>query len=95
MGELLDQPSPFTDFITESKKKYVIIPAQLTVSLLHDEMSRGLKDGKRVFVVDGFPRSVDQANYFDEIVSSRSLAVDAVLTPSDFPSLFYDSAGLR
>ncbi|OBT60416.1 hypothetical protein VE03_10113 [Pseudogymnoascus sp. 23342-1-I1] len=69
VGELLDQPSPFTDFITESKKKYVIIPAQLTVSLLQDEMSRGLSDGKRLFVVDGFPRSVDQANYFDEIIS--------------------------
>merc|ERR1711964_957898 len=46
VGELLDEPSPFADFIIESKREYVIIPAQLTVSLLQDEMSRGLSDGK-------------------------------------------------
>lgn len=71
VGELLDEPSPFADFIIESKREYVIIPAQLTVSLLQDEMSRGLSDGKRVFVIDGFPRSIDQASYFDEIISDH------------------------
>jgi adenylate kinase family enzyme len=90
VGELLDEPSPFADFIIESKREYVIIPAQLTVSLLQDEMSRGLSDGKRVFVIDGFPRSIDQASYFDEIVSSRSIVADVVLTSLDFRPLFYN-----
>lgn len=71
VGELLDEPSPFADFITESKREYVIIPAQLTVSLLQDEIRRGLSGGKRVFVIDGFPRSIDQAYYFDEIISDH------------------------
>lgn len=95
VGELLDQPSPFRDFIAESKEKYVIIPAQLTVSLLQHEMSRGLLDGKSVFVIDGFPRSMDQAVSFDEMVSSPSIAADAVLTSLDFRFLFCDSAALR
>ncbi|KUJ07303.1 uncharacterized protein LY89DRAFT_789770 [Mollisia scopiformis] len=32
VGELLNNPSPFADFILESKREYVIIPAQLTIS---------------------------------------------------------------
>jgi len=41
-------------------------------------------------VIDGFPRSIDQASYFDEIVSSRSIVADVVLTSLDFRPLFYN-----
>lgn len=70
VGELLDAPSPFAQFITDSKREYVIIPANLTVSLLETEMSRAISGGKTVFLIDGFPRSVDQARRFDEMVGS-------------------------
>jgi UMP-CMP kinase len=90
VGELLDEPSPFADFIKQSKREYVIIPAQLTVSLLQEAISKGLSDGKRVFVVDGFPRSIDQASYSDEMVSSGFTVANPLLTSLDFRRLFYN-----
>jgi hypothetical protein len=90
VGELFNEPSPFEDFIIESKREYVIIPAQLTVSLVEDNMSKALSDGKGVFVIDGFSRSIDQASYFDEKVGFRFIVANVVLTSLGFPELFYN-----
>jgi len=57
-------------------------------------MSRGISEGKKVFVIDGFLRSIDQACCFDEIVGSRFVAANVLLTSLDFRMLLYNFAGL-
>lgn len=62
-------------------KKYIkdgqIVPMEVTVKLLENAMrtaleeghpSEGWADGKGRFLVDGFPRKMDQALKFDEDV---------------------------
>jgi len=73
VGDLLreekTQPdSPFSQFITESMESSVIIPAHLTINLLKTKMSMLKTQGKRRFLVDGYPRSIEQAVMFEEEV---------------------------
>lgn len=70
VGDLLREEakssaSPYIDFIPESIKKSVLLPAQLTTLLLKQEMKRAQAEGTRRFLLDGFPRSVAQAVNFE------------------------------
>ena len=42
------------------------MPSEITVGLLESEME---SSGSRRFLIDGFPRKLDQAIMFDELVS--------------------------
>jgi UMP-CMP kinase len=73
VGDLLREEihqldSPFATFISESIQSSVIIPAQLTVNLLKAKMSASKTQGKSRFLIDGYPRSMDQALMFEEEV---------------------------
>lgn len=70
VGDLLrqearDPSSPYSAFIAESIQKSILIPASFTTQLLSEEMSRAQAQGKRRFLLDGFPRSVEQALDFE------------------------------
>jgi adenylate kinase family enzyme len=70
VGDLLREEakrpaSPYRNFIPESIHKSVLLPAQLTTQLLSQEISRARAQGKRGFLLDGFPRSFDQAVDFE------------------------------
>ena len=70
VGELLREEgrsptSPYRDFIPESIKKSVLLPAQLITQLLKREMGEARAKGKYQFLLDGFPRSVEQALDFE------------------------------
>lgn len=60
------------------------MPSEVTVKLLHnaisselekhkDDVEHGWGDGKGRFLVDGFPRQMDQAHIFDESVGSYQI----------------------
>ncbi|KUJ22516.1 UMP-CMP kinase [Mollisia scopiformis] len=73
--------SEFGDLIKSYIKDGKIVPMEVTVQLLENAMTDVVskdKDGKGKFLVDGFPRKMDQALKFDETVC-----------PSKFV-LFYD-----
>lgn len=70
VGDLLrkeesDPTSPYCDFIQESIKKSVLLPAQLTTQLLKREIGEAQAKGKCRFLLDGFPRNVEQATDFE------------------------------
>ncbi|EPS39353.1 hypothetical protein H072_6849 [Dactylellina haptotyla CBS 200.50] len=67
-GELIN------NFIKEGK----IVPMEVTIVLLENAMKRAIDSGKRKFLIDGFPRQMDQALKFEEVV-----------VPSQF-TLFFD-----
>lgn len=62
-------------------KKYLdagdLVPATLTNALVDDRLDDD--DAAGGFILDGFPRSVEQAKALDEMLKKRDLALDAVL----------------
>ncbi|MCV7150473.1 adenylate kinase [Mycolicibacterium pyrenivorans] len=62
-------------------KKYLdagdLVPATLTNALVDDRLND--EDAVNGFILDGFPRSVEQAKALDEMLAKRDLSLDAVL----------------
>ncbi|MCZ0729224.1 adenylate kinase [Mycolicibacterium iranicum] len=62
-------------------KKYLdagdLVPATLTNALVDDRLNDD--DAKEGFILDGFPRSVEQAEALAQMLQKRGLALDAVL----------------
>lgn len=53
------------EYITEGR----IVPMEVTIKLLENAMKEAVGEGKgKRFLVDGFPRQMDQAVKFDESV---------------------------
>ncbi|KAH0539083.1 hypothetical protein FGG08_004381 [Glutinoglossum americanum] len=66
LREERDRPaSVFAEFLDESFKESVIIPAPLTVSLMVRKMGAAAAKGKKRFLIDGFPTSMDQLKEFE------------------------------
>jgi adenylate kinase len=54
-----------------------LVPDELTVSLIRDRLST--PDAARGFVLDGFPRNLDQAEALDAMLADIGKTLDAVL----------------
>jgi adenylate kinase len=65
----------------EEAKRYLdagdLVPSSLTNALVEDRI--GDDDAKDGFILDGFPRSVEQAKALHDILEARGLQLDAVL----------------
>ncbi|KAK4051427.1 bifunctional uridylate/adenylate kinase [Microbotryomycetes sp. JL201] len=60
------------EFITEGK----IVPMEVTIALLRNAMQDAIEQGQgNRFLIDGFPRKMDQAIKFDESVCPSSLVL--------------------
>lgn len=78
-GELLRKEcarpdSPHATFIKERIAQGDVVPYKLIMSLVKSEMSSALRSGRWAngigkFILDGFPRDLDQAHSFDSEVS--------------------------
>jgi len=72
-GDLLraEQERPGSDF-GELIKGYIkdgkIVPMEVTLALLENAMRDGIENGKTKFLIDGFPRKMDQALKFESDV---------------------------
>ncbi|KAI9747385.1 MAG: hypothetical protein M4579_007476, partial [Chaenotheca gracillima] len=80
VGDLLREEahrpgSIFADFINESIQKSVIIPATLTIRLLKEKMGEKSIQGRGRYLIDGYPRSMEQALMFEEEIQNRTLTV--------------------
>ena len=79
-GELLRKEcarpdSPHATFIKERIAQGDVVPYKLIMSLVKSEMSSALRSGRWAngigkFILDGFPRDLDQAHSFDSEVSA-------------------------
>lgn len=80
VGDLLREESQrpssvYADFINKSIKESVIIPAQLTCDLVKLKMNAAKDKGIQHFLIDGFPRSVDQAVKFEEKIHESNFTI--------------------
>ncbi|KAF4614644.1 hypothetical protein D9613_002830 [Agrocybe pediades] len=78
--------SQFGDLIRTCIKEGTIVPMEVTIKLLENAMTAamkerestgtdGWKDGRGRFLIDGFPRKMDQAVKFDETVCLSSMVI--------------------
>lgn len=82
-GDLLraeqDRPgSEFGDLIRDYIKNGAIVPQEVTIQLLENAIKETVEKGdgkKNRFLIDGFPRKMDQALKFEEIVCKSSFTL--------------------
>jgi adenylate kinase len=80
-GELFrDNIAGETDLGLEAKR-YLdagdLVPSSLTNALVEDRI--GQDDAKNGFILDGYPRSVEQAEALNGMLEARNLSLDAVI----------------
>ena len=61
----------------EYMKQGKLVPDELMIEIIKKEISRHGK--KRDFLLDGFPRTLEQARMFDDMLASIGLKIDKVL----------------
>jgi UMP-CMP kinase len=79
-GDLLrkEQATPGSEFgelIHHYIKEGLIVPQEITIGLLKNAIEEDYLKGSRNFLVDGFPRKMDQALSFENIVSEGKLVL--------------------
>lgn len=60
--------SQFGSLISQYIREGQIVPTAITVALLENAMREAMAQDKHKFLIDGFPRKMDQAQYFEENV---------------------------
>jgi len=67
--------SQYGQLIRDHIREGIIVPMEVTVKLLDNAMQAAYDKGGKLFLVDGFPRKMDQAIKFDESVCQSSLVL--------------------
>lgn len=60
--------SQYKDLIASYIKRGQIVPQEITIALLKEAIERSIAEGHYHFIIDGFPRKMDQALTFEEKV---------------------------
>lgn len=102
VGDLLREEtkstsSGFADFIKDSIRNSVIIPADFSVRLIQKRIEESQMETKSIVILDGFPRSLDQARAFEEKVVSFDTTSNSYLLSIIDPRkiLYHTSEMLR
>lgn len=79
-GDLLrkeqDNPdSKYGNLIKHSIKEGLILPHEITISLLKTAIEKAYLEGRKNMVVDGFPRKMDQAIIFEKEIAPCKLVL--------------------
>lgn len=67
--------SEFGELIDNYIKEGLIVPQEITIKLLKNAIIKEYNNGKRNFLIDGFPRKMDQALSFEKSVSDGKLVL--------------------
>ncbi|KAK4520947.1 uncharacterized protein ATC70_006831 [Mucor velutinosus] len=68
--------SKYGELINNYIKDGLIVPMEVTIALLEQAMKEAMKEGKGSrFLIDGFPRKMDQAIKFEEVVVPSKLVL--------------------
>lgn len=67
--------SEFGELIAQHIRDGIIVPQEVTIASLKNAMKEEASKGKTRFLVDGFPRKMDQAITFEEEVATSSFTL--------------------
>ncbi|ORY99148.1 adenylate kinase-domain-containing protein [Syncephalastrum racemosum] len=68
--------SKYGDLIRHYIREGLIVPMEVTIALLENAMKEAIeKEGKTRFLIDGFPRKMDQAIKFEEVVVTSKVVL--------------------
>ena len=79
-AEQLREDSELRPLIAACIAEGRLVPSELITRVLDAAIARALQQGRRLFLVDGFPRALEQVEAWDDAVASkRGVAVPFVL----------------
>lgn len=58
-------------------EKGALVPDELTVQIVADRLNQ--EDCNKGFILDGFPRTIQQAEYFDKIMKELDIKLDIII----------------
>lgn len=67
--------SKYGELIAQYIKDGLIVPQEVTIALLEQAIKDSYKSGSKKFLVDGFPRKMDQAITFEEQISKSAFTL--------------------
>lgn len=67
--------SEFGELIAQHIRDGIIVPQEVTIALLRNAMKEEFSKGNTRFLVDGFPRKMDQAITFEDEVATSSFTL--------------------
>ena len=76
LREMREQPTDLGRELKEVMDRGDLVPDEMMIELIRDRLSRGDTDGG--FVLDGFPRTMPQAEALDELLRELDRALDVV-----------------
>jgi adenylate kinase len=80
-GDILRQAVADGTSLGTEAKKYMnrgeLVPDQLIIDIVDERLAA--EDARQGFVLDGFPRTVPQAEAFEQMLKTENLALDAVI----------------
>jgi adenylate kinase len=79
--------------VGEIMEKGLLVPDTLMIGLVKERLSRG--DAKNGFILDGFPRTVEQAGALDEMLEELNRKVDVVLLVNSSEEVVVDRISSR
>ena len=79
--------------VKEIMEKGLLVPDTLMIGLVKERLSRG--DAKNGFILDGFPRTVEQAGALDEMLEELNRKVDVVLLVNSSEEVVVDRISSR
>lgn len=74
-AEQAREGSEFGELIAKYIKEGLIVPQEVTLKLLENAIKAEYAQGKTLFLVDGFPRKMDQALSFEEQIATSAVTI--------------------
>ncbi|KXH41467.1 uridylate kinase [Colletotrichum nymphaeae SA-01] len=62
------EESPHADIIRANMPAGTIGPIEITMAILKDRITKLMEGGTRAFILDGFPRSMEQSTHFQTLI---------------------------
>ncbi|KAG7660770.1 URA6 [[Candida] subhashii] len=67
--------SKYGELIAQCIKEGTIVPQEVTIALLEQAVKENVANGSKKFLIDGFPRKMDQAITFEEQIAKSSFTL--------------------
>ncbi|KAK1489091.1 hypothetical protein CTAM01_11240 [Colletotrichum tamarilloi] len=79
---------PHADIIRANMLAGTIGPIEITMAILKDRITKLMEGGTRVFILDGFPRSIEQSTHFQALIGpiTSLLVPTPMLSGNKLPS---------